>query len=499
MYLGWDSRLVFLSVAIAIIGSFVAFECAHRMNVAESRRARRIFFVTGASLMGLVIWTMHFVGMLALTMPMPVSYAATGTALSIGAAVVGAALAFFIMSRRRTWFHLAVGATAMGVAIVSMHYLGMESMRMGATIDYEPQRFAASVVIAIAASAGALAVGYRMPKTELGAYWLKGGSAVIMGLAIAGMHYMGMAAARYRVPLATEIQAGEATVGTIALRDIVIGASVLFSAALIALASRAAVERERALAAHRQLAAELERRVEERTRQLEAANRDLSDFSYSVSHDLRSPLRSIAGFAEALRDTCEPKLDETERHYLQRIQAAAERMDAQLSGLLDLAHVSRVPLQRVDVDLSALAESIMADLTAPESQRKREVVIAPKVHALADRALLTSVLQNLLGNAWKFTANTPEARIEFGTLPRSGETVYFVRDNGVGFNMEQAGKLFGMFERLHRVNEFQGHGIGLAVTSRIIARHDGRIWAEAAPQRGATLYFTLGAPGTPAA
>lgn len=504
-FLSWDFRLVFLSIVIAIAGSFAALECAQRMKAAEKARGRRVFLLLGAGLMGLAIWTMHFVGMLALKVPTHVSYAPSWTAISILAAIVGAALAFVIMNRTKAgWFHVGMGGIAMGVAIASMHYLGMASMRMGATIDYEPMRFALSIVIAIGASAGALAIGYRMPRTERGAFWLKGGSAVIMGFAIAGMHYVGMSAARYRAATVAELQSAEPTVGDFSLRDVVIAASVVFGGALIALASRAAVERERALAAHRQLAAELEQRVRERTaqleaanRELEAANRQLSDFSYSVSHDLRSPLRTISGFAEALLETSESKLEETERRHLHRIKSSVERMDALLSGLLNLAHVSRTPLQRVDVDLSELAQAIAGDLASQDPERNVEVVITPGLHAYADRSLLNSVLQNLLANAWKFTARIKSPRIEFSATERDGETVYFVRDNGAGFNMAHAQRLFGMFERLHHVSEFSGHGVGLAIVSRIIERHGGRIWAEAAVGRGATFFFTLGANGEP--
>ena len=444
---------------------------------------------------------MHFVGMLALNVPTHVTYAPGWTAISILAAIVGAALAFLIMSRTKVgWFGVSIGGVAMGLAIASMHYLGMASMRMGAAIDYEPTRFMLSIVIAIAASSGALAIGYRMPRSERGAFWLKGGSAVIMGFAIAGMHYVGMGAARYRTVTSAEARIDEPTVGSVSLRGVVVAASMVFGGALIALASRSAVERERALAAHRELSEELEQRVRERTaqleaanRELEAANRQLSDFSYSVSHDLRSPLRSIAGFAEALTDTCESKLGADGLHYLQRIQYSVDRMDGLLTGLLNLAHVSRTPIKRTEVNLSALARTIIADLAAQDPGRCVTAIIAPDLLALADRALITSVLQNLLANAWKFTGRTEAARVEVGALDRDETRIYFVRDNGAGFDMQHTQKLFGMFERFHPAAEFGGHGIGLAIVSRIIERHGGRIWAEAAVGQGATFYFTLGA------
>jgi NO-binding membrane sensor protein with MHYT domain len=491
--LHWDWTLVFISFAVAVVGSFGALEFPERIRANSHPGQRRRWFVLGALLMGLAIWTMHFVGMLALRMPMPVSYTAGWSVLSMIAAVFGAALAFWITTRpRKRKTDLLVGGIAMGLAIVSMHYLGMKSMRLSAVIDYEPAHFAASVVIAILASFAALAIGRRGVGGLAASPWIKGGAAVILGIGIAGMHYMGMAAARYEASGVEDNRTEDPMVGPVALRDIVELAGVVFGATLMALAVRTAAERERAIRDYERLAAQLEHRIHERTQELQRTNDDLVAFTDSVSHDLRGPLRTIAGFADALLDSYGERLDETGTHYVHRIKAVATRLDELLLGLLKLSQVSRAAIHRTEVDLTDLARVILADLAVQEPERRVSTLIAEGLKASGDRALLVSVLQNLLGNAWKFTRDQPDAKIEFATGPGGPPTVFAVRDNGAGFDNTNAARLFGMFERMHAPSQFQGHGVGLALTKRIVERHGGRIWAESAPGQGAAFYFTLG-------
>ena len=227
------------------------------------------------------------------------------------------------------------------------------------------------------------------------------------------------------------------------------------------------------------------------TAQLEAANAELDAFAYSVSHDLRAPLRSIDGFSQAVLEDYADRLDPQGVDYLRRVRAATQRMAALIDDLLNLARVSRSPMTIGAVDVSALAADLAAELANADAARRVELVIAPGLVARADAGLMRVVLQNLLGNAWKFTSRRPHARIEVGSVSVDGERAYYVRDNGAGFDMAYAANLFGAFQRLHGTAEFPGTGVGLATVQRIIHRHGGRVWAEAAIDRGATFYFTL--------
>lgn len=241
----------------------------------------------------------------------------------------------------------------------------------------------------------------------------------------------------------------------------------------------------------RRLNAELERRVSERTADLTAANRELEAFAYSVSHDLRGPLRAIGGFSKVVLETCGGQLDESGRRYLSLVTAGVKRMGDMIEGLLALSRTTRNELLPRSVDLSLMAGQVLEDLRHAEPDRLVESVIAPHVEVTGDACLLRIALDNLLGNAWKFTSHSERARIEFGEERRQGEPTYFVRDDGAGFDMANADALFVPFQRLHKTEEFAGTGIGLATVQRIVHRHGGRIWAESAPRRGATFYFTL--------
>jgi PAS domain S-box-containing protein len=225
---------------------------------------------------------------------------------------------------------------------------------------------------------------------------------------------------------------------------------------------------------------------------LVAANQELEAFSYSVSHDLRAPLRAIDGFSQALEEDCAERLDETGRHHLERVRSAARYMGQLIDALLRLSRVARMELRRSAVDLSRLARMVARDLQECDSGRKVEFAIAGGVRVTGDAELLCIVMENLLGNAWKFTGKREDARIEFGVETGGGEPVYWVRDNGVGFDMRYAGKLFSPFQRLHEAHEFPGTGIGLATVQRVVRRHGGRVWAESAAGQGTAIRFTLG-------
>lgn len=268
------------------------------------------------------------------------------------------------------------------------------------------------------------------------------------------------------------------------------GGKVIGSLTMVADITKLKQAEERLL----QMNAELEERVASRTADLITVNREMEAFAYSVSHDLRAPLRGIDGFSQALLEDHSHQLDEDGRNLLNRVRAAAQRMATLIDDLLNLSRISRSDMHWENVDLTELVHAIVDDLRQSEPVRNVEIVIGPEMCVSGDKQLIGIALENLLRNAWKFTRKTDEARIEIVPMHEYGRDVYAVRDNGAGFDMAYADKLFGAFQRLHSLNEYEGTGIGLATVQRIIHRHGGRIWAEGAVNEGATFYFTFQAP-----
>ena len=247
----------------------------------------------------------------------------------------------------------------------------------------------------------------------------------------------------------------------------------------------------------RQLNTELEGRVRERTAELEATARELDAFAFSVSQDLRAPLRAVAGFSEMLIEEHGGRLDEDARDYLDRVLAATKHMGRLIDDLLNLSRTGRVELYRRPVDLSAMAHRVVGELAAAseaDSGPRVLVTVDDGLSAVGDPRLLEIVLRNLISNAWKFSAKAPSPAIQVGSIEQEGSQVLFVRDNGAGFDMRKADRLFAPFQRLHTSAEFAGSGVGLALVARIIRRHGGRVWAEGEVGKGAAFYFTLPAP-----
>jgi light-regulated signal transduction histidine kinase (bacteriophytochrome) len=245
----------------------------------------------------------------------------------------------------------------------------------------------------------------------------------------------------------------------------------------------------------RRLNEELEDRVRERTAELEMVNRELESFSYSVSHDLRAPLRHISSFSQIIESDYAAGLDKDGLYYLSRIIAGCSKMGLLIDDLLELARVSRSELHITRVNLGRIVNNIAVSLQEREPERSVSFRIEDDLEAYGDERLLEVLLNNLVGNSWKYSAQKPETVIEFGCLTLDARPVYFIRDNGAGFDMNYADKLFAPFQRLHGT-EFDGTGIGLAIAQRVVHRHGGRIWAEAVDGEGATFYFTLGRDDT---
>jgi signal transduction histidine kinase len=242
-------------------------------------------------------------------------------------------------------------------------------------------------------------------------------------------------------------------------------------------------------------AATLEKRVKERTGQLEAANKELEAFSYSVSHDLRAPLRSIDGFSQIVTEEYSNKLDAEGRRILNVIRSNTQKMGELITDLLDLSRVTRDEMKTVRVDMATLANSVFREIASPDVQRKYSLSIEALPDAYGDPSLLRQVWRNLISNAIKFTATKDVRRIDIGTRSEDGMTVYSIRDSGVGFDPQYTHKLFGVFQRLHTTEEFEGTGVGLAIVQRIVHRHGGRVWAEGRIGEGATFYFALPSKG----
>lgn len=270
----------------------------------------------------------------------------------------------------------------------------------------------------------------------------------------------------------------------VAVRDAVAGVVVGLLCAMVisGIAVRAIRKRLRAMRGT----------IDQTIRDLEAANKDLESFASAVSHDLRAPVGSIAGFAQALDEDYRDRLDDVGRECVDWIRQSADQMSQLIEGLLQMARLSRVEVQRREVDLSSMAERIAAILQHTHPDRVVDFRIARGIVASGDEKLLAAVLENLINNAWKFTSKRANARIEIGVKQDGEARAFFVRDNGAGFDPQHAAKMFRPFQRLHSEREFSGTGIGLATVQKIVQRHGGRTWAEGEPERGATIYFTTG-------
>lgn len=526
----YDARLVLLSVAVAILAAYAALSLASRVSLARRASQSRAWLAGGALSMGTGIWSMHFIGMLAATLPIRMTYDVGLTLASLLIAVIVSGFALRLVSSKTLPFsRLIGGGTLMGAGIAAMHYVGMAALEIAPAIEYQPLLFAVSILVAMVASGAALWLAFRLRSdTVSSVIWKKAGSAALMGSAISGMHYTGMAAAQVAAGsiCTSPDQVDNTWLGiTIAAFAVVLLAITLLISVFDAhLAQRSARHARKLLQANQRLRheslelerangrleqeveqrrlaqaevsrlnAELECRVAQRTTQLQAANKELEAFSYSIAHDLRAPLTAIDGFRRLLQESCGAAMDDRQRHYFDRIHGSVNQMSELIDALLSLAQVSRASLEWTAVDLGALARSRLERLREAQPRRRVACHIEDGLMAYGDLRLSKIAVENLINNAWKFTAYQPAALIEVGrAVQEDGQSAYFVRDNGAGFDMAYVGKLFRSFQRLHSAKEFPGTGVGLVNVQRIIERHGGRVWVHSSPGHGATFYFSMG-------
>jgi len=474
----WNLTLVGLSYVTAVGGSFAALDCADRMQAATTPAGRRRYFFAGATLMGLSIWAMHFVGMLALNLGIPVTYDWVLSAVSVLAAAFGAGLAFLIVNGRIvTRFHFLIGGIAMGLAIASMHYLGMASMRMPAAIRYNPTLFGCSIAIAIGASTGALLLVKHARKFETAPQGLKLLSALIMGAAIAGMHYVGMAAAHYW-PEPSGLASRDASVGPFGLDGLLLGAAVIIGGALLALASRNAVERQRAM--------EL---LEAQKAEAVAASRAKDVFLASLSHELRTPLNPALLLAtDSANDPAYPVAARAAFAEIARGIATEARLIDDLLDLTRIAHGKvRIELRVVDVH-AAIRQAVR--VVQPKLDRKNLRVVLD-LHAAqsltrGDPERLQQVFWNLLQNAAKFS--DPDRQITVRTANIEKQIEVQVIDSGIGMTAHDLAHCFDRFVQGDHTRG--GLGLGLSISRSIVELHHGTLTASSGgPGTGAT--FTL--------
>ncbi len=609
MLITWHYPLIFLSILVAIIGSFTALTHAQRMRE-SSGRAATLWMVAGSITLGLAVWSMHFIGMLAFHLPIPIGYDLTLTLLSILPVILATLLGFRVLREINiSTRYILVSGLVMGAGISLMHYTGMAALRMSPDISYNPVSFVLSIGIAIIASWGALLMMYQGERIKLPPLLRFVLGAVIMGLAISGMHYTSMLgitippgsvclASDLRIEpnilamlvsltslfwfgggiLATLFDQRMVRENSLALAELeMINAeissylSAIGQYALVSVADTAgriitANDRFCAVSGysleeligqtHRivksgvqpavffdELWATISRgdiwsgeicnrskngdpywvdaaivpfknaqgkilryisvRIDITKRKKteaellqaiatsEAANKELEAFSYSVSHDLRAPLRSVDSFTRIILEDYGPQLDSEGKRLLNIVCGEAQRMGRLIDDLLDFSRMNRQEMKATQCDMTQLVQSAYNSLDESLRSRIQHFKLQPLPPAYGDPAMLRQVLVNLLANALKFTGHQQSPEIEVGASSADGMNTYYVKDNGVGFDQRYVHKLFGVFQRLHSEDEFEGTGIGLALVQRIIHRNGGKVWAEGKLNAGATFYFTL--------
>lgn len=478
--------LVALSLAVAVLASYTTLDIALRLRTA-SARSQRYWLLGGSIALGVGIWSMHFIGMLAHHAPVAVGYDPALTLLSVMPAVGAAALALRLLRHQSTSRGTIIGGGLLiGAGIVSMHYIGMAAMRMYPSLDYDPALVFLSCLIAVAAATAALAIGVDLRSGMASLLRKQLGAAVVLGLAISGMHYTGMAAAEFEPGLVSLAYKGGLHDDALAITAGLGSFAVLTVALLIAtfdarLASEHAAARQR-----------LELEVARRTEELARSNAELEHFAHIASHDLKEPLRTIANFAQLLERG--GSLDDRQREYLRFITRSTSRMQHLIDELLTFAKLTQTSAPSEAVDVDALLDQVEASLAAAITDSGARILRGPLPSVQGWSGLLEHVFLNLLSNAIKFRAPDRSPRIHISAEADGEYWRFTVRDNGIGVAADGLGRMFEMFERLDGQQHPQGTGLGLAVVRKVVEHHGGRVEAESTPGEGTAFHFTLPRP-----
>jgi diguanylate cyclase len=503
----YDLELVLLSIVVAMMASYSALDLAGRVTLAD-QRAARYWLLGGAFAMGAGIWSMHFIGMLAFSLPIPLAYDPAITLASLVIAIATSYFALWVVSRPTlgAWLLLTAGFI-MGAGICAMHYTGMAAMRMSPPIRYEPLLFTASVLIAISASIVALFLAFTLRTRSTGRGILyRALSAMVMGFAIAGMHYTGMAAAIYErdsiclarsaFNLDRETLSYGIALAIMSLLALTLVAAI-FDARMASQTMRMLHEVERA---NRELKKEIAERTRiealmlQQTQELERSNKELEQFAYVASHDLQAPLRGISGFAQLLR-RYEPgmTLDKEAEEFIQFIVDGTKNMQQMIQSLLDYSRAGRGGVNRKLVTLEQPVAQACENLRGLIDARHAQVEVKDLPILNIDPEQMTLVMQNLIENAIKFQPQDGPI-VSIAARPDSNGWVISVTDQGIGIDAKHSERIFKMFQRLHTDETYTGSGIGLAICEKIVRMHGGRIWVDSRPNEGSTFSFLL--PGT---
>ncbi len=493
----YNPLLVFVSFIVAFLASYTAVELSSRISLLPQARRRTSWLLGGSIAMGIGIWSMHFIGMLAFALPIPVGYDLSTTAASLLIAVVVSFLALMTVTRGKlSRARLCTAGTLMGFGIAGMHYTGMAAMEMSPPIRYTLWIVMASVAIAIAASIAALWIAFTLRTPDQHNLVSKRlGSAMIMGLAITGMHYTGMGAANFQAGsiclAADKLDANwlALLVSTSSL-TVLIGTLVFLGFNTSSLSSSL----KRANDELRQRGAELERAIQSlrlRTDELARSNQALEQFAYVASHDLQEPLRAVAGPLRLLQRRYEGQLDARAHEYIGHAVEGALRMEALIDDLLTYSRVGRkedlFQLTECDEALNDALKNLRMAIQESGAQVSRTAL--PTVRAVS--AQLSLLFQNLLSNAIKFRRKDSPVHIQIGAEAQGHEWRFHVADDGIGIDPQYFERIFLIFQRLHTRRDYPGTGIGLALCKRIVEHHGGRIWVTSEPGRGTTFFFTL--------